>query len=100
MRIVLESIGGFTGPAGKERREVDTDKLRPDRAKHVQDLVARVAPGSWGNDFHMSAPRPWDFRHVLTVDDGNRPARSVQFHEGAAPPEVLALFRAVNDDAT
>lgn len=95
MRIVCESVGGFTGPSGTERIVLLCDQLPAAEAAGLRDRVAGIPETAWGAEFRLASPRSWDFWHVLRVTGDDGRTRGVGFHEGAAPDPVRRLLEAV-----
>lgn len=89
MRLSLACVGGFTGPAGAQTRNVDLARLPPAEAAPLQALVRALDPGHLPATLLKAHPQPWDFTYTLTVDDG--PCHRVRFHADAAPPALRAL---------
>jgi hypothetical protein len=94
MRIMLRSVGGFTGPAGAENYSVDVDGLPSQEAAALRELVEAARFFSLGPTLLKQAPRSWDFVHELSIEHAGR-LTTVKFHDEAAPPELLALADAV-----
>lgn len=92
MKVSLEVTGGFAGPAGKQRVEMDTDtaQLSPSETARLTDLLERLPAETWSKRFVAPHPKSWDFLHVLSLEDGHGP-RSVTFHLGQGPQELTAL---------
>jgi hypothetical protein len=90
VKVVLERSGGFTGPAGTDRIELDLTKLPAEQsARLCQDLDA-IPADTWSRKFLSPHPKPWDFRHVLRVGEGAA-ARSVEFHLDQGPAALTRL---------
>lgn len=89
MKIVLEVTGGFTGKAGKQVIAVDVDQLPADLASETRRLLNAIPPSAWGGSFLSNHPKPWDFKHRLSVHDGGE--RVVTFHKGYGPAELTTL---------
>lgn len=89
MRLSLQSVGGFTGPAGARTRSVDLDQVPPDEAAHLRALVQAADLARLPPTLMKQRPQPWDFVYTLTVDDGAR--HCVRFHCDAAPPPLREL---------
>jgi hypothetical protein len=94
MRLSLRSVGGFTGEAGAETRQVDLDHLPAASAEPLRRLVAQVDPFALPSRLEKSAPQPWDFRYTLTVDDGGR-RHTITFHKDAVSPALRELVEAL-----
>src|SRR4051812_23949177 len=94
MQLSLRSVGGFTGEAGAERRQVDLDQLPAAMAERLRLLVERADPFSLPPSLKKSAPRPWDFRYTLTVEDSGR-SHTVTFHKDAVSPALRELVEAL-----
>lgn len=95
MRLVLEVTGGFTGPAGKRRLEVDTARLDPKAAAPIEHALGQVPGDAWGKKFLAPHPQSFDFLHVLRIADGGD--RSVTFHLHQGPPALSELAKLVED---
>ncbi|HVU16629.1 MAG TPA: protealysin inhibitor emfourin [Candidatus Didemnitutus sp.] len=91
VKLVLEKIGGFTGPAGREVTEIDLARLPPDQAAAIAQELAAVPPEAWNQQYLSAHPKPWDFRHVLRQVDG-AVSQSIEFqlHQGPAALTRLA----------
>jgi len=89
MRLSLQCVGGFTGPAGAQTRSVDVDCLPPHEGDRLRALVAGLDLPRLPPSLLKTHPQPWDFLYTLTVDDGG--ARTVRFHADSAPPELKEL---------
>jgi hypothetical protein len=94
VKIVLRKWGGFTGKAGAEVHELDLAKLPLDEAARLRKLVEDARLSELPPKLSKSAPQPWDFRHSLTVEDGDG-SRTVEFHEDAATPELKRLAQEI-----
>ncbi len=90
MKLSLEVTGGFTGPAGKQKVEVELDQLPPDRAAKLRADLEQIPASAWGSSFLLPHPKPWDFRHVLSVTSGDQP-RVITFQRGAGPPALTKI---------
>jgi hypothetical protein len=89
MKLSLQSVGGFTGPAGVRARSVDLDQLPPDEAAHLRALVQAADLAHLPPALLKPRPQPWDFVYTLTVENGAR--QCVRFHSDAAPPALREL---------
>ena len=89
LRLSLQCVGGFTGPAGAQTRSVDVACLPVHEADRVRALVAGLDLPSLPPSLLKPRPQPWDFLYTLTVDDGS--ARTVRFHADSAPPALQEL---------
>jgi hypothetical protein len=98
MRLSLRSIGGFTGPAGAVTRTVDVATLSEDRRCHAQKLVEAAHLFDRPEKALLPAPKPWDMRYVLDVDDGGR-SRRVELHLGAVDTSLKELVSWLEDEA-
>src|SRR6476620_3099670 len=90
MKLPLEIIGGFVGPAAPQRIEVDLGKLQPERARRLEAALARLPDSTWGSRFLAPHPKSSDFRHVLRKSEGSV-ERSVTFHLQQGPPELSEI---------
>lgn len=95
MRLVLHSVGGFTGPAGAHTRTVDTSPLSAAAATRWRQLVQDCDFFALPDKLPAAAPQSWDFLHTLRVEDDGR-AHTVRFHLDAAPPALRELTAALN----
>jgi len=95
VRLVLEVTGGFTGPAGKRRLEVDTARLAPKDAARIEHALEQVPGDTWGKRFLSPHPQSFEFLHVLRIDDGGD--RSVTFHLHQGPPALSELAKLAED---
>jgi hypothetical protein len=94
MRLKLRIVGGFTGEAGADTRQVDFDRLPTSVATRLHSLVQRADPFSLPPTLKKSTPQPWDFRYTLTVEDGNR-HHTIVFHKDAVSPALRELVEAL-----
>jgi hypothetical protein len=90
VKIVLEIVGGFTGPAGKQVIKLDLDRLSERAASESRRDLKGVPENVWGASLLAPHPKPWDFRNVLRVEEGGT-ERNVTFHRSAAPTELTRL---------
>jgi hypothetical protein len=96
MKIILRTVGGFTGPAGAQTHVVDVDELSPADAKRFLDHVARAAPSGLPNRLMKALPQPWDFVRHLRIEDGES-VREFQFHDEAAPASLRELVEEIEE---
>jgi len=96
MKLGLEIIGGFVGPAAPQRIEVELGKLPPERARQLQAALARLPDSTWGARFLAPHPKSSDFRYVLRTQEGVT-ERSVTFHLQQGPPELSEIARELMD---
>lgn len=89
MKLSLQCVGGFTGPAGAQTRTVDVDALPAADAERLRALVRALDPARLPAALLKPRPQPWDFAYTLTVDDGA--THRVRFHADAAPPALREL---------
>lgn len=89
MRLSLHCVGGFTGPAGAQTREVDLDRLPAAEAQRLQALLQAADLARLPPSLLKSRPQPWDFVYTLTVENGAR--RQLRFHTDAAPAPLSEL---------
>jgi hypothetical protein len=95
MRLSLQGVGGFAGPAGAQTRAVDLDRLPAAEAAHLRALVAALDLAHLPAALMKPRPQSWDFVFTLTVDDGDV-RRQVRFHADAAPPALRELADILN----
>jgi hypothetical protein len=89
MKLSLQCVGGFTGPAGAQTRSVDVDCLPPADAARLRALVQALDPARLPAALMKARPQSWDFVYTLTVDDGA--CHVVRFHIDGAPPALREL---------
>lgn len=89
MRLSLHCVGGFTGPAGAQTRDVDVDALPAPDAARLHGLVQALDLARLPPTLMKPRPQPWDFVYTLTVDDGA--CHQVRFHTDGAPPALREL---------
>ncbi|KQV50134.1 protealysin inhibitor emfourin [Massilia sp. Root335] len=89
MRLSLHCVGGFTGPAGAQTRDVDVDSLPAAKGTRVRGLVQALDLAQLPPTLLKPRPQSWDFTYTLTIDDGT--PRQVRFHLDAAPPALREL---------
>jgi len=90
MKIELEGTGGFTGPAGKQVIQVDTDKVGPAVSQRLHRDLEQIPADAWGKSFESAQPKPWDFLYNLSISqDGKQ--KSVRFHQNQGPPQLSRL---------
>jgi hypothetical protein len=90
MKIALEVTGGFTGKAGKQVIQVDTDQLDPAAAAQLNGDLEQLPDQTWGQFFEAPHPKPWDFIYQLTLGDDGQ-AKSVRFHLNQGPPGLTRI---------
>jgi len=90
MKLSLRTWGGFTGPAGAVTRTVDMDALSEGPRRHALALIEAAHPFDRPDKLLLSAPRSWDFNHVLEVQDGAR-TKHLQLHLEAVDAPLRAL---------
>jgi hypothetical protein len=91
VRLTLTSTGGFTGPAGASTTTLDESSLAAPEAQRLRALVADLAGAAVPPVSKLARAQSWDFVHRLTIEDQGQPT-TYQFHEGAAPPALRALY--------
>lgn len=96
MKIQLKVTGGFTGPAGAQVMEVDTDHLAPAASARLHRDLEQLPPGTWGQSYVSPKPQSWDFMHDLTVTDHGK-EKSVQFHLNQGPPALTQIAQQVTE---
>jgi hypothetical protein len=89
MRLSLQCVGGFTGPAGAQTRNVDVDRLAAQEGTRVRGLVQALDLARLPPTLLKARPQSWDFTYTLTIDDGT--PRQVRFHLDAAPAALREL---------
>jgi hypothetical protein len=92
VKLVLEVTGGFTGPAGKQRVEVDLGRLPPAEAAKLHRDLDQIPESAWGQTFTLPHPKAWDFTHKLRVNSGDR-ENVVTFHDGAGPEPLSRIAK-------
>ena len=95
MRMVLHSVGGFTGPAGAQTRTVDLAALPAAQASQLRKLVQACDFFSLPATLSKPQPQSWDFVHTLQIQDDAR-SHTVRFHEDAAPAALQTLTQALS----
>ena len=73
---------------------MNVDSLPPKDGRKLRDLVDAAGFFSLPPKLMKPAPQPWDFQHLIEVDDGER-KHSVQFHADAAPTPLRQLVEEV-----
>jgi hypothetical protein len=96
MRLSLQSVGGFAGPAGAQTRTVDLDRLDAGEAERLRSLVRSLDFAALPALLTKPHPQPWDFMHTLQVSDGGQTHR-IRFHSDAAPPALGELVDVLNE---
>jgi hypothetical protein len=96
MKLDLEVTGGFTGKAGKQIMQADTDHLKPDTAARLLRDLMQLPDQTWGQSFTSPHPKPWDFLYRLTVVDNDK-EKSVQFHLNQGPPGLTQIAKLLQD---
>ena len=94
MKLVLEVTGGFTGPAGRQRVEVELAQLPAAEAAQLRSDLDEIPETAWGSTFSLDHPKPWDFRNVLSVKSGERD-QVVTFHTGAGPAALTRIAKSL-----
>lgn len=93
MRLSLQCVGGFTGPAGAQTRSVDMDHLPKADAARLRGLLATLDLARLPASLMKPKPQSWDFVYTLTVENGAR--HQLRFHLDAAPAalgELVAIL--------
>jgi hypothetical protein len=98
MRVSLRSVGGFTGPAGAVTRTIDVDALPNDRKAKALEVINAARVFERPAKIMLEHPRPWDFQHVLEVDDGPR-SRRIVLHEAAADDSLRELLDWIQEES-
>ena len=97
MRLILRCTGGFAGPAGAQTRTVDLAQLPPDQAGQLQQLLHASDFFALPPRLVKEAPKSWDFKYDLEVDDGAQ-AHCVTYHLDEASPSLKQLTEKLNDE--
>jgi|SRR5215470_6862908 len=87
MKVRFQQSGGFAGLL--KGCEIDTDKLPPESAKEVHDLVQSSAISGSGE--HLSDSGRDLKQYELTIDDGTS-KKSVVFDDESIPPSARPLI--------
>jgi hypothetical protein len=90
VKLELEVMGGFTGPAGKQVIHLDLDRLPEPEAAELRRELNAVPKESWGGSFLNPHPQSWDFRYVLSADENGRKER-ITFHRNQGPAALTRL---------
>ena len=88
MRASLERTGGFAGM--RLTSTADTDKLAPEEAKELRQLVEAADFFRLPPKIATQANQPDRFQYKLTVEDDQR-THTVMVSEAAIPPRVRPL---------
>jgi len=94
VKLVLEVTGGFTGPAGKQRVELDLDQLPPAESAKLRAYLEQIPESAWGKEFALPHPKPWDFKHTLRLISEHG-ERAVTFHAGAGPATLTHIAQSL-----
>jgi hypothetical protein len=97
MRLILKCTGGFAGPAGAQTRTVDLAQLPPEQASQLEQLLQASGFFTLPPKLVKPAPKSWDFKYQLEVDDGAA-AHCVVYHLDEASPPLKALTEKLNDE--
>lgn len=97
MRLILRCTGGFAGPAGAQTRTVDLARLPQDQAEQLQQLLHASDFFALPAKLVKQAPKSWDFKYDLEVDD-NGQAHCVTYHLDEASPSLKQLTEKLNED--
>jgi hypothetical protein len=92
LKLTLRSIGGFSGPAGAQTHTLDLDALPAPERAHAQALVDAARLFDQPAKLLLAAPKPWDFRYLLDVQDGAR-SQHIELHLDAADRPLRALVQ-------
>jgi hypothetical protein len=96
-RVNLEMTGGFTGAAGKQAITLDLGQLPQAKSAELQSGLDSIPEAAWGSSFFAPHPKPWDFHHVLKVEDDQGVTRQVEFHRGQGPPELTGMVDKITE---
>jgi hypothetical protein len=91
VKLTLRSTGGVTGAAGALVRTVDLDGLPATLQARGRALVAAAKLFALPARLLLSAPKPWDFRYQLEVEDGGQSHR-IDLHLDAGNGALRALI--------
>jgi hypothetical protein len=97
MKVKLEVTGGFTGKAGAQTIEEDTDRLDPATATQIGHALKLLPDQTWGQSYLSPHPKSWDFLHKLTITDAHG-EKTVQFHSGVGPPGLTRIAELLTSD--
>jgi hypothetical protein len=97
MKLTLRSTGGFTGPLGAVRREVDLDQLSDEQRQHAHQLVEAARVFDRPARQLATAPRPHDFTYQLTVADRDR-SRELELQLAGTDAAMRALVDWIEDE--
>lgn len=97
MRLILTCTGGFAGPAGAQTRTVDLAQLPQEQASQLTQLLQASDFFTLPPKLVKPAPKSWDFKYQLEVDDGGA-AHCVVYHLDEASPPLKALTEKLNDE--
>jgi hypothetical protein len=67
------------------------DLARLPEGAELRREIESVPKTAWGSSFFAAHPKPWDFRHVLQVEDDDGTTKQVQFHRDQGPPELTRI---------
>jgi len=90
IKIVLEVTGGFTGPAGKRVVKLVLGELPESKAAELRRELELIPSMAWGRSFFAPHPKPWDFRYLLRVEDGDN-TKQTEFHRYQGPAELSRI---------
>jgi hypothetical protein len=93
MRLSLQCVGGFTGPAGAQTRHVDLDRLPAAEAARLRALLEAIDLARLPASLMKSRPQPWDFVYTLTVENGA--PHQLRFHMDTAPAALRELVESL-----
>lgn len=97
MRLILTCTGGFTGPAGAQKRTVDLAQLPAQQASELEHLLRASDFFALQPKLVKDTPKSWDFQYDLEVDDGGQ-SHCVRYHLDEAPPPLKQLTEKLNDE--
>ncbi|MYM36314.1 hypothetical protein GTP38_18440 [Duganella sp. FT94W] len=98
MRLILTCTGGFAGKAGAQTRTVDLAQLPPEQASELERLLRASDFFELPSRLVKDAPKSWDFKYQLAVDDDHGAPHCVVYHLDQASPSLQQLTAKLNDE--